>query len=450
LISAQETGNSKLEKRNWKLETGNSKLEIRKSYRSSRASSFDFRISRFQFPISNFEFPVSSFQFRFPFLLVLILSASACNWFHPQPLGKPVRHDLAVRFLKAVTDAGGTQIWIKHPIRLHRRQSTDSALQVLATPPAYRAVISAVKQESDKNHLDLGTSVANTGNGLRAVTLTVMQRNGQHVFQIQLREVPRLLRAAIVIDDVGNDLEAARHLLALDYPLTFSVLPYLRYTQITAQEAHRRGREIMLHLPMEPAPGGHVSPGRGAVLVGMNAEEVQKVVENDLAAVPYAAGVNNHMGSRATTDARLMADVMRTLADHRLYFIDSRTTAASVALEAARRQGLPAFYRTVFLDDTETVPYTLGQLREFRHSVEQEGVALAIGHPHATTIAAIEEFLPELDRADIQLVVPSQIVRLPEAARLHPPALGPRWQQAPPSHQASTITPSDPNIAKSR
>ena len=278
----------------------------------------------------------------------------------------------------------------------------------------------AVQQESDKDNLDLGTSAANAGGGLHAVNLNVMQR-GQRIIQIHLREVPRLLRAAIVIDDMGHDLEAAHKLLALDYPLTFSVLPYLRYTQITAQEAHRSGHEVMLHLPMEPEPGAHASPGEGAILVGMNAAEVQRVVQNDLASVPYVAGVNNHMGSRATQDAALMADVMKILADHRLYFIDSRTTAASMALEAARRQGLPAFYRAVFLDDTETVPYTLGQLREFRHTVEQEGVALAIGHPHATTIAALAKFLPELERADIELVAPSQIVRLPELARLHPP-----------------------------
>ena len=248
-----------------------------------------------------------------------------------------------------------------------------------------------------------------------------MQR-GQRIIQIHLREVPRLLRAAIVIDDMGRDLEAAHKLLALDYPLTFSVLPHLRYTQITAQEAHRSGHEVMLHLPMEPEPSAHASPGEGAILVGMNAAEVQRVVQNDLASVPYVAGVNNHMGSRATKDAALMADVMKILADHRLYFIDSRTTAASMALEAARRQSLPAFYRAVFLDNTETVPYTLGQLREFRHTVERDGVALAIGHPHATTIAALAKFLPELERADIELVAPSQIVRLPEIARLHPPS----------------------------
>ena len=320
-----------------------------------------------------------------------------------------------------MADAGGAQIWIKSPTKLHHGQSPDMSLQVLATPAAYQAVLSRVQQESDQHKLDLGTSAANAGSGLHAVNLNVMQR-GQRVIQIHLREVPRLLRAVIVIDDMGRDLEAAHKLLALDYPLTFSVLPYLAHTQETAQEVHRSGREVMLHLPMEPEPSAQMSPGEGAILVGMNAAEVRRVVQNDLASVPYVAGVNNHMGSRATKDAALMADVMKTLADHRLYFIDSRTTAASTALDAAQRQRLPAFYRSVFLDDTETVPYTLGKLREFRHKVEQEGVALAIGHPHATTIAALAKFPPELERADIELVAPSQIVRQPELARLHPPA----------------------------
>ncbi|MGA2982945.1 MAG: divergent polysaccharide deacetylase family protein [Terriglobia bacterium] len=321
-----------------------------------------------------------------------------------------------------MADAGGAQIWIKHPNQNHHGKSpADTSLQVLAVPAAYPAVLSAVQIEANKDNLDLRTSAASASGGLHAVNLLVMQR-GQRIIQIHLREVPRLLRAAIVIDDMGHDLEAAHKLLALGYPLTFSVLPHVRYTQITAQEVHRSGHEVMLHLPMEPEPGAHVSPGEGAILVGMNAAEVQRVVQNDLASVPFVAGVNNHMGSRATKDAALMADVMEILADHRLYFIDSRTTAASMALEAARRQRLPAFYRAVFLDNTETVPSTLGQLREFRQTVEREGVALAIGHPHATTIAALAKFLPELEQADIQLVAPSQIVRLPEVARLRPPA----------------------------
>jgi len=352
--------------------------------------------------------------------LLLILATTACNWFHPQALTEADRRALAVRFKNVVTDAGGAQVWIKHPAKGYRRQSPDT-LQVLVTPTAYPTVLSRVQQESDKESLDVGTSALNAGSGLRAVTLNVTER-GQRIIQIHLREVPRLLRAAIVIDDMGNDLEAAHKLLALNYPLTFSVLPYLRYTQITAQEAHRSGHEVMLHLPMEPQRNTHASPGEGAILLGMNAAEVQRVVQNDLDSVPYAAGVNNHMGSRATRDAALMAEVMKILADHRLYFIDSRTTAESTALDEARRQRLPAFYRAVFLDDTETVAYTLGQLQELRHTVEQEGMALAIGHPHPTTIAALAKFLPELERADIEMVAPSQIVHLPEVARLHPPA----------------------------
>jgi polysaccharide deacetylase 2 family uncharacterized protein YibQ len=319
-----------------------------------------------------------------------------------------------------VKDAGGAGVWIKHAGRLRHGQSSEPSLQVLATSAVYRAVLAAAQRESDKDHLDLASTASNTPEGRHAVTLTVMRRSGAHVIEIHVREVPRLLRAAIVIDDVGNDMEAARKLLALDYPLTLSVLPHQRFTEVSAQEAHRRGHEVMLHLPMEPEPNARISPGKGAVLVGMNEAEVRTVVEGDLDAVPDVAGVNNHMGSRATQDSSLMAEVMKTLAGRRLYFIDSRTTSASVALNAARRERLPAFYRSVFLDDMESVPYTLGQLREFRHVVEKEGMALAIGHPHSTTITALEEFLPEFERADIELVAPSQLVRLPEIATMHP------------------------------
>jgi polysaccharide deacetylase 2 family uncharacterized protein YibQ len=385
-------------------------------------SDFEPSISNALFQISNLKFQISKSAFHLPLFLLLILGTSACNRITPPPISEPDRQELANQFKKVVKDAGGAGVWVKHPARVRHGQSNELALQVLATPQAYPNVFSAVQQETDRDHLDLGTSESTSPEHLHAVTLKVMQRTGEHVIQIHMREVSRLLRAAIVIDDVGNDAEAARKLVALDYPLTFSVLPYLRYTEESAQDAHRGGHEVMLHMPMEPEPNGHATPGKGAILVGMSAADVREVVENDLEAVPYVAGVNNHMGSRATQDSALMADVMKTLANRHLYFIDSRTTAASVALEAARRQHLPSFYRTVFLDDTETVAYTLGQLREFRQTVEQQGVALAIGHPHATTIDALEKFLPEFERADIELVTPSQIVRLPEVASMHPPA----------------------------
>jgi hypothetical protein len=153
----------------------------------------------------------------------------------------------------------------------------------------------------------------------------------------------------------------------------------------------------------------------------MNRLEVEQVIDSDLASVPQAAGVNNHMGSRATADPRLMAMVMKSLAARRLFFIDSRTTASSVAYDAARREGLPAFYRSVFLDDTQSVPYTLGQLREFRRVLEAQGAALAIGHPYPTTIAALAQFLPAVVGNDVELEPASQLLELPEVARLRPP-----------------------------
>lgn len=358
-----------------------------------------------------------------PFLLLLVLGTASCDWFHhPRPRARAKHvdgHKLAARLRAVVAEAGGRQIWIKCPANHRQGESSQTSLEVLANPRGYAAVVSAVQQESHRDKLHVEASRSQAESGLPSVQLNITNQ-GQSVFQIHLREVPRLLRAAIVIDDMGQDLEAAHRLLSFGYPLTFSVLPHLRYTQQTAQAAHLDGREVMLHLPMEPEAAAHASPGEGAILVGMGAGDVRRAVEGDLASVPFVAGVNNHMGSRATADPALMAEVMRVLASRRVYFIDSRTTAASVALAAAQRQGVPAFYRSVFLDDVESVPYTLGQLRQFRHVVEQEGIALAIGHPHSSTISALAEFLPEFERAGIELVTPSEIVHLPETAQLHP------------------------------
>ncbi|HUY12960.1 MAG TPA: divergent polysaccharide deacetylase family protein, partial [Terriglobia bacterium] len=130
---------------------------------------------------------------------------------------------------------------------------------------------------------------------------------------------------------------------------------------------------------------------------------------------------NNHMGSQATADPVLMQAVMTVLASRHLFFIDSRTTAETVALDVARRTGVPAFYRSVFLDDSQNVNYTLGQLRQFCDAVKRQGAAIAIGHPYPTTLAALVRFLPEFDREEIELVPASRLARSPEFARLSPP-----------------------------
>jgi uncharacterized protein len=312
----------------------------------------------------------------------------------------------------------GFGIWIKDPAAGSTLQG-GSAGEVLAVPSVFGTLLSVARGEAEKEGWQARFTEFPSSSRWRSVELEVLRGN-EPVCRWRLREVPQIRRAAIIIDDLGADLRAERQLLQLRYPLTFSVMPNLRHSTQIAEEGHRAGREIMLHLPMQPEPGSSANPSPHELEVGMTSLAVRRTIEADLASVPYAAGVNNHMGSRATADSTLMTEVMQVLGERHLYFVDSRTTRDSVALEVARRMQLPAFYRSVFLDDTETTAYTLGQLRELRRVLEEQGTAIAIGHPHPSTISGLAQFLPELEKDDIQLLPASQLVLLPEAARLWP------------------------------
>jgi uncharacterized protein len=369
------------------------------------------------------------------FLLVSLLGADACKRSakrqpkrsaeaerHEEPKGgASERRDIALELKSAVERAGGPETWIKGATSTpFPPRSGETPVEVLTAPTAFDSVLSALKAEAGKRTLETRIESKRLGAGRRFVEIR-FSRGQESMGRWRLREVRQLLRAAIVVDDLGQNFEVAQELLDLPYPLTFSVLPRLSRSLDTAEAAHRAGREVMLHLPMEPDPGSRAVAGAGAIKVGMSSAEVVEWVKSDLATVPYARGVNNHMGSRATADRALMKPVMETLAERRMYFIDSRTTPDTVALDVARELGIPAFYRSVFLDNTQTTAYTLAQLRELCRVVRLQGVALAIGHPYPTTVAALREFLPELEREDIQLVPPSKLVRLPEVARLSPP-----------------------------
>jgi polysaccharide deacetylase 2 family uncharacterized protein YibQ len=354
-------------------------------------------------------------------LLVVAVCALSCNR-QPKPvssLGREADHQQLTRKLeRSIETAGRSQVWIR-PYMGRFAVSPMPPPEARAGSEVYSAVVGALERQARENHLDVSVDETRSRKGLRVADIR-LSHNRKPVSRWTIREVPRLLHAAIIIDDLGANLENPHQLLALPYALTFSILPHLSDSAETAREARHAGREVMLHLPMEPVPSPHAPPGTADIRVGMNRLEIEHVIDSDLASVPQAAGVNNHMGSRATADPRLMAAVMRSLAGRHLFFIDSRTTASSVAFDAARRQGLPAFYRSVFLDDTQSVPYTLGQLREFRRVLEEQGAALAIGHPYPTTIAALAKFLPEVVRDDVELEPASQLLQLPEVAHLKP------------------------------
>ncbi|PYV03042.1 MAG: hypothetical protein DMG26_10160 [Acidobacteria bacterium] len=370
----------------------------------------------------------------FAFVLLTLLVLGACKRSSKHAANRPARgeprsgaaayadrREAAIRLKDAIERAGGSEVWVKGaPGEAFPPPRADIPIEVLAPPRTFQPVLSALKTDSSAQGLEARAESTHGPDGSPAVEVRVFKGSAP-VGAWRFREVRQLLRAAIVIDDLGQNLEAARQLLELPYPLTFSVLPRLPHSRETAEEAHGAGREVMLHLPMEPETGSRAVAGDGAIKVGMPNDQVIRIVDADVAAVPYARGANNHMGSRATADRALMTAVMKALAERRMYFVDSRTSVNTVAFDVARSAGVPTFYRSVFLDDTKTPGYTLGQLRQLCRAVRQQGAALAIGHPYPTTLAALRQFLPELEREDIQLVPASQLVRSLEVARLSPP-----------------------------
>ncbi len=216
-------------------------------------------------------------------------------------------------------------------------------------------------------------------------------------------------RLAIILDDLGNDRAAAEAIFALPYHLTISVLPDHAHSAEIAEEAHRRGYEVMLHLPMQSV--GNEKPEPQELRPGMTTGDVTLLVEQMLQAVPYAAGVNNHQGSQATSDPALMSELMPILRDRQLFYIDSRTSAATVAFDAARENGVRCAFRNVpFLDDVAEVEAVRKQLERALRGAREKGEAVAIGHPHPATLQALSEVLPQAETQGVHLVFASKLV----------------------------------------
>jgi uncharacterized protein len=216
-------------------------------------------------------------------------------------------------------------------------------------------------------------------------------------------------RLAIIIDDLGYDRSAADAVLALGFPLTVSVLPHLPLSSELAEEAQRRGDQVMLHLPMESEADG-AKREDVELRVGMSAAQVDAALAGMLDTVPYAAGVNNHQGSRATADPALMQALMPALRQRGLFFVDSRTDAKTVAYNMAERAGVPAASRKVFLDDVASRSAILKQLDLAARDAQRDGFTIAIGHPRPATIAALAEGVPPLEARGIRLVFASELV----------------------------------------
>jgi uncharacterized protein len=221
---------------------------------------------------------------------------------------------------------------------------------------------------------------------------------------------------AIILDDMGNNRHLGEQALKLPAGVTLSFLPHTPHTKALAQKAHRQGNEIMLHLPMEAEPAKRLGPG--GLTLGMAEAEFVATVQKNLAAVPHIVGVNNHMGSRLTTQRQAMEWLMRELRQRgNLYFVDSRTSPQTLAGRLAVEHDLPSAGRDIFLDNDRKPAAIRRQFGQLLSDARRYGFALAIGHPHPETLAALAEELKRLPAEDIQLVGVTRLIELEKERR---------------------------------
>ncbi len=208
----------------------------------------------------------------------------------------------------------------------------------------------------------------------------------------------------LIVDDLGNHRDGGRRVARLPGPIACSVLPHTPHAMELAGLCHQMGKVVMLHLPMQPEARG-ISGGPGLLHEGMDRDQVIRTFHAGLDSVPYARGVNNHMGSHLTRHLAYMQGVMEDIVGQGgLFFIDSYTSVSSVALKVARANGVPSIARDVFLDNDPDPRRIKEQFGKLVKIARRDGYALGIGHPYKATLELLESELPQLAAEGIMLV----------------------------------------------
>ena len=222
-----------------------------------------------------------------------------------------------------------------------------------------------------------------------------------------------LPKFVLIIDDLGYaQPELVKRLCMESVPFSVAVLPYQEFTQDSANIAFSRGKEVMLHLPMEPIgyPGPGKDPGPSAVLFDLKEAEIRARVRAALEAIPHRSGVNNHMGSRITPDRTRMTWILQEIKARHYFFVDSRTEKDSVAYDVARELKVPSLQRRVFLDDDKSFAEMSKQWERAIEMAHREGEVVIIGHIYPETVEALEKLIPSA-RGKVQFVKAGSLVK---------------------------------------
>ncbi|MBI3318279.1 MAG: divergent polysaccharide deacetylase family protein [Candidatus Omnitrophica bacterium] len=215
-----------------------------------------------------------------------------------------------------------------------------------------------------------------------------------------------------MLDDWGYSLQQVKLLSAIRQPLTVAILPNLPYSTEVARAAHSQGHEVILHQPME-AFDEREPKESATITAGMPAGEALRTLRQCLATVPFASGISNHQGSRATSDSRLMQTLLSEVRRQGLYFLDSRVTAESVGMQMARSLRVRFIRRSVFIDNEKSPDEIRERLGELAKLAQKRGSALGIGHDRPNTLRVLLEAAPALERAGYTLVPASELAEIP-------------------------------------
>jgi len=230
-------------------------------------------------------------------------------------------------------------------------------------------------------------------------------------------------RIVFVIDDLGYNKRQAEFLFSISHPLTLAILPQLPYSKYFSEEGKKYGFEIILHQPLEPESKIQ-DPGPGLIKTDMTVEQIQRILEENLLTVPDAIGINNHMGSHATRDRRVMYIIAKELKEKKLLFLDSMTHPQSVAHRVTFALGIPTLKRNVFLDNEDKYDSILERIKETAQIATEKGQAVAIGHIRKNTLQAIKDSIPKLEAEGYEIVSLGKLLNM--TPRLSPPPQGGR------------------------
>ncbi len=289
----------------------------------------------------------------------------------------------------------------------------NSSAQIL---PKQKSATDVAKEATNANKKATEVKLASS-NQNRISTSKKEKADTIKLVKLPVEIVPQVFKApkikgkiAIVLDDWGYNASCLSMLKQITQPVTIAVLPNLPYSRRSAFEAKRKNFEVILHLPMEPLSGDYSSWEKDTITTEMDDATIRTIFARQLASIPYAKGVNNHMGSKATSDYRVMKTIFECLKKRKLYFLDSFVTSGSVAKQMARMTKVRFARRDIFLDNEEDPEYISSQLERLKEKAQDNGVAIGIGHARPNTLKVLVKELPRIKKEGYKFVLVSEVL----------------------------------------